>query len=474
MSTAAKIFSNTAWQIGLRLVELVIGVFTLALITRYLGQTQYGYYTTIMAWLQLVSIVIDFGLYLTLLRELAAKPENEQHSILNNVFTLRLISALIFFACGVFIIQFLPYPQIIKNGVIALSFSFFFVSLVTVLTAVFQKKLAMPKVAVSSLASKVLLLILIYLGIRQQVSLQTLMYLSSAASFFFFILIWFWINKYHSLKLSWDWHYWLTILVKTWPLAVTTALNLIYFKIDTVFLSLYQPASDVGLYGASYRVLEITTTFPHMFMGLLLPLLTAAWIATDYQRFYRIWQKAFDIFALLTFPLVAGTLIVSTPLMTLVAGKAFAASGPILNILIVATAIIFFGTLGTYVVLTLEKQKQMVKYFLLAAILAVIGYWWLIPIYSYWAAAWVTLVVEALIVVFAWLTIRRQWHYRPSFTVAGKALLASIIMALVVNGLYFLPLPVQILIGIIIYGCGLIVTKAFSWSEIKSLVFPQA
>ncbi len=473
MSQASKIFSNTIWQIGLRIVELVIGVITLGLITRYLGQTNYGYYTTIMAWLQLVSITLDFGLYLTLLRELSARPEAEHGKILNNIFTLRLVTATIGFVIGCLLIQFFPYPAEIKVGVLALVASFFFVSLVTVLTALFQKSFTMPRVAISSLASKIVLLALIVYAIGHQTSLQGILYASSAASAVFFLLILYWTYRAYRLGLACDLSYWKSVLIKTWPLAVTTTLNLIYFKIDTVFLSFYQPASEVGIYGAAYRVLEIVTTFPHMFMGLLLPLFTAAWVAQDYPRLHQIWQKAFDVFALITIPMVAGTLIVATPLMTLVAGPDFASAGPVLAVLIVATGIIFFGTLGTYLVLTMERQKQMMKYFLLAALLSVLGYWLTIPRFSYWGAAWVTVGIELLIVLFAWIVVRKQFAYRPKLLVAGKSLLASIIMMIVIAGLYFLPLLIQIIVGAIIYILGLLLTSAISWTEIKSLLKPH-
>jgi len=470
MLIAQKIFHNTAWQIIFRLGELVVGIVSLGLITRFLGQSEYGYYTTIMAWLQLVSITIDFGLYLTLLREIATVDGKEEQRIVSNVFTLRLVSATVLFLVGIAAIWLFPYPLEIKLGVAALSLSYFFVSLITVLTAVFQKNLTMPRLAVGSLISKIAFLVLIFYQVAHQGSLQTILYSASLASGLWFILAFWSVRSYVKVHLAFDWQYWKKILIITWPLAVTTSLNLIYFKLDTVFLSLYQPASAVGIYGAAYRVLEIMTTFPHMFMGLLLPLMTAAWIGKQPEELAKIWNKAFDLFSLITLPLIAGGIVVATPLMSLVAGDDFAASGPVLKILLLATGIIFYGTLGTYLVLTLGRQKQIIKYFLLAAIMSVVGYWWLIPQYSYWAAAWVTVIVEASIIFFCWLVTRRDIRIRPHWLTFSKMLLASIFMALLISLMPTLHITIRVVIGGLIYLILLFAFRALRWSEIKSLI----
>ena len=72
MSVANKIFTNTLWQLVIRVATIVVGVFNLALITRILGQTGFGFYTTVFAFVQMFMILADLGLFLTLLREISA------------------------------------------------------------------------------------------------------------------------------------------------------------------------------------------------------------------------------------------------------------------------------------------------------------------------------------------------------------------------------------------------------------------
>ena len=165
-------------------------------------------------------------------------------------------------------------------------------------------------------------------------------------------------------------------------------------------------------------------------MGLILPLFTAAYIAKKFNKLQNIWQYTFDFFSIITIGMIAGTWLISTKIMELLAGSEFIESGPILNILIVATAMIFFGTLFTYLVVALQKQKEIIKYFLFAAILGIINYFIFIPRFSYWGAAYTTLAIEFLIVIFAYIVVRKSINLKINFKVLSKSIIAGLITLL--------------------------------------------
>ena len=114
-------------------------------------------------------------------------------------------------------------------------------------------------------------------------NLNQVLLTQTIVNFLTFILFYKFLRKYVKLRLAWDFVYWRYVWRYTWPLAVTVVLNLIYFKADTLVLSGFKGPAEVGLYGAPYRVLEVLTTFPHMFMSLILPLFTAAWISKNFD-----------------------------------------------------------------------------------------------------------------------------------------------------------------------------------------------
>lgn len=468
MQQGVQVAKNTIVQITGKIISIIIGVITLGLTTRYLGQEGYGYYTTVLVFLQIFGILMDLGLYLTLVREISENPEKENW-IFNNFFTLRFFSAIIFLGLAPLIVIFMPYPTIIKWGVAITTLTFFFNSLVQIMMSIFQRRLAMGRAMMAEiigrLAQLLILIIIIYLG----GNLLTVFLGNIANTLFYFLALVIFSQIYLKIKFAFDFNYWKRILYKTWPIAVGIIFNLIYFKTDTLILSLFKPASDVGIYGAPYKFLEILTTLPHLFLGLILPILTTTWAQKKFEEFKKIYQTCFDLFAIIGLPLISGGLILASPLMVFFAGQDFIASGPVLKILIVATVLIFFGTLFNYFIVAIDQQRKILKYFIITSILSVIGYLILIPLYSYYGAAWMTVGSEAFMALMSFWLGWRLTKIGLSLKIFIKIIPASLIMVLVIFFLKSFPLIPLILIGIIIYGVLLILFKAVRIDFIKSL-----
>jgi len=470
MSVANKIFINTLWQVVIRITSIIIGVFNLALITRILGQENFGFYTTIFAFVQMFMVLSDLGLYLVLLREISSTEDKEkENKIVNNIFTIRVLSSFIILILIPLSIQFFPYQEVVKTGVVYFMLAFFFQSLISTLSAVFAKKLAMPKVAITDILNKgIYFMVLLYYF--NSINLNTVLLFNSITQGLAFILLYIFLRKYITLSFAWDFKYWKRVFHYAWPLSITVVLNLVYFRADTLILSAFQSPSDVGIYGAPYRILEVLATFPHMFLSLMLPLFTAAWISKNLDKLKRVWQYSFDFFSIITIGIIALVWLISEKAMIILAGKEFAVSGGVLNILIIATAAIFFGTLFIYLVIALQAQKQMIKYFFITAVLAIISYFVFIPLYSYWAAAIITLIVEVLILYFAYSVIKKNVNIRLNYIVLRKSLLAGCLAFVVTWFIKDINFILTIIIFSLIYLLVLYLNKAISKEIFKKLI----
>ncbi len=470
MSVANKIFTNTLWQVIIRITSIIVGVFNIALITRILGQSNFGFYTTIFAFVQMFMVLSDLGLYLVLLREISAtKDRIKENKIVNNIFTIRVLSSAFILLLIPIVIQFFPYQEEVKTGVVYFMAAFFFQSLISTLSAVFAKKLDMPKVVITDISSKIIYLsILVYYF--NSISLNFVLLFNSITQGTAFILLYIFLRKYVVLGFAWDFKYWKKIFYYAWPLAITVVLNLVYFRADTLILSAFQSSSEVGLYGAPYRVLEVIATFPHMFLSLMLPLFTAAWLNKNLDKLKKVCQYSFDFFSIITMGMIGLVWLVSKRAMIILAGEDFAMSGGILNILIVATAAIFFGTLFIYLVVALQAQKQMIKYFFITAVLAIVAYFIFIPIYSYWAAAIITLIVEILIVFFAYIVINKNVKIRLNYIVLKKSILAGFLAFIISWFIKDINFILTVIVFSFIYLSVLYLSKAIPKELFKKLL----
>ena len=243
------------------------------------------------------------------------------------------------------IVIFFPYDNLIKVGVAITSLSFLASSLTSILIGLFQKGLKMNRVTIAENAGRLVLLIFVALAAYLNLGLLAIMVATVLGSLTNFVLTYFFSLRYVKISFAFDWQIWKKIIGVTWPIAISIAFNLVYFKADTIILSLVRTQTEVGIYNAPYRILEILTNFIYMYLGIIFPILSLTWLQNNFAKFKNIWQRVFDSLVIISLPMVCGTFFVANKLIALIAGPEFSDSAIVLEIIIFATAIIFINSL---------------------------------------------------------------------------------------------------------------------------------
>jgi len=427
MSTTRKIAHNTGLQVIGKAVSLALSLLTVGVMTRYLGAAGFGQYTTTIAYLQFFGIIVDFGLAVVVAQLIAAR-RAETDAILSNVFTFRLVTAAILFALAPIVVWWLPYPLIVKQATALAAGALFFVSLQQVIVSIYQRELRMFAPAAAEVVGRAAILIGTIAVVMLGADLRAIMAAVLVGNILQFIVSFAAARAFATIRLACDWIMWREVLAKSWPIGLSIIFNLIYFRADTIILSLYRDAATVGLYGAPYKVLEVLVTFPYLFMGLVLPLFSASWAAGDRPRFASQLQRAWDTMAVVTWPVLIGGAVLATPIMVAIAGDEFALSGAILPILLVATAAIYFSNVLTHAIVAIEQQRRMLGGFAAVAVVALIGYLVLIPRVGYWGAASVTVLAELAILVIATRVVKQTTGVKIRYYIFSRALSAAVIM----------------------------------------------
>ncbi len=468
-----QLAANTAVQVVGKVVSIVVGVVVVGLMTRLLGQEGFGKYSTANAFFQVFAILMDLGLNVMLVQMLGEKKGDEkaERQIVSSLFTLRVVMAFVVISAAPIIGWFIPsYDHELKLAFFAIWGSFFFTLLNQVVIGVQQRHLRMHAVAISEVAGRVTLLVGVLIAIARGWGLVEVVWIVSLGGFVNFIINFLVASRYANFRWNVDIPFWIHALKRSWPIGVSVAFSLIYFKADTLILGWVRPQAEVGVYGAAYRVLEILVAFPFMYAGVLLPLIAHAWKTGAKDQFHKLIQRSVDAMSLVTFPLIFGTLAVATPVMTLVAGDDFTASGDILRILILATGAIFMATVFSHAVVALDAQKAMLPWYVVTAILAVIGYSTLIPLYGMWAAAWLTVGTEVAVLVGNIVVTIQKGKRVFEWSTSIKALIASIATFAVAWVLLPISLALAIIAGAAIYVILVFAMKAVTPEIIKELM----
>ena len=336
----------------------------------------------------------------------------------------------------------------------------------------------MDKVSIAEIISRLILLFGVIIAVKFNYGLIGILVATVFSSFVSFLLHFIFSKKFAIIKLKFDLGYWKKIIKKSWPLAITITLNLIYLKSDTLFLSIIPRESDigiiaeVGIYGAAYKVIDVLITIPFMFSGIILPIITKSWLDNKKQDFASILQKSFDVLVVLAIPITIGAQFVANDIMVLVAGNDFLPSGPILKVLIFAATAIFLGNIFAHAVIAIDKQKKIIKAYLFVAITSVIGYFIIIPKFSYMGAAWITIYSEFAIAIISFLIVWKYTRFIPNFKVFAKSLIACLVMAITILSLKIITsnLIIILLSAIFIYFISLYFLKVLNKKDMLALL----
>jgi len=470
MRLESKIAFNTIIQIINKLSSNFLGLIIAFLITRYLGPEGFGKYTTIITFLSFFTILFDFGLTLVTSQMLSEK-KFELTKTLNNLFSFRLFSILFAVLLACFLVFLFPYEESIKIGVIFLSGAFVFIGLNQVLIGFFQKELETEKFAIAEFCGKVFLLLGVLFAIKFDFSLGGIIIATVFANFLNFGIAFLFLYRKVKIRIEYDRTIWQAIFQKSWPLAITIGLNLIYLKSDTLILSLMKTQHDVGLYGAAYKVIDILITIPFSFAGILLPIFTQKFIIGDISSFKNIFKYSLNLMIMIAIPMVFVTQILSFKLIVLIAGEEFIMAGNILNILIFACAIIFLNCIFSHIIIAIDKQKEIIKAYIFTAISSFFLYLFLIDKYSYIGAAWGTVYSELVITLFAIYYVYKYISLKIDWVVVLKVLFLSCFLCFLIKDLLIreFSLFFIFLIMFFVYFIGVYFFGIISKKEIKKV-----
>lgn len=478
MKLSTKVAYNTIIQIISKVISTVLGLIAVAIFTRYLGQVGFGEYTAVMTFLTFFAIIADFGLTLVTVQMLS-QPDVNREKMMGNLFGLRLVSAIIIIGSAPIIILLFPYSPAIKFGVLIAVMSLIFVALNQVFVGLFQKELRMDKVSIAEVVSRLFLFVGAIVVYKYDLGLNGVLVANVFSAGVGFALHYIFARQMVCIKPAFDWPVWIKIFHKSWPLAITIILNLVYLKTDILFLSLLPRESELGiiaetgLYGAAYKVIDVIVTLPFIFSGIVLPILTARWIEKNRDSFKNILQKSFEILMIFAVPLIIGTQFLAKDIIVLIAGADFIPAAPILQILILAAGFIFLGNAFAHAVIAIDQQKKTIPAYLFTAVTSVFAYLFFIKKYSYFGAAYVTVYSEMAIAIASVYYVWKYTGFKPSWLILLKTGAASLMMALMIMVLHHFHINNLLLIlpcAFIVYFVSLYLVKGLAKEDVMVLL----
>jgi len=459
---------NTLISSGARIIGSALAFISFAFIARSLGKEGFGDYSTAMAFGYTASALADLGLYAVLIRDISRGSADERR-IVSHVFFLR-VAILLAFSVLIFILGLvLPgYSSTLRLaigfGIIAFAFS----SLSQLLIAIFQKYFDLGKVALAEVVGRGAQLAVVYIAYTLHSGLFLFLTAAIVGAFFIFAVELVFARRLIPFGFAFDTRFSKELFITALPIGISLMFTLIYFRVDTILLSLLASQEDVGVYNVAYKVLEFLIFFPAVFAGIVMPLLSR-YAATDLGRFKDVFQKSFDVIVVFATPIVAAGFILAPRIVTLAGGEDFQDAATPLRWLFVAVWFIFLGNLLGRAIIALEEQKKAAWIYGGGMIFNVAANLIVIPRYTYNGAAASTVATELVITGLLLFLITRKTGFTPRMHSLLGSFFLSALMIIPVYLLRFQPILFVLPFAAMLYVGLALVFKLFDREKITFL-----
>ncbi len=462
---------NTLVQLIGKIISIIINLVIVYLLTHHYSLTEFGEYTAVFAYLLLFNILADLGLSTILVRDIHEYSDEEQSRFIGNVILIRACSLIISLILGVIIAQFIPqYASAIKIGILIASASSFFLLMASLLFSLFQNKLQMQKSVYANASGLIANLLFLIIFIHFHLSIDYAISATTIGYFVIFLVSILFVLPLKRISFSPDRAIWKKVFAQSISVGGMILFSSIYFKSDSVILSLMKPAAVLSIYAVPYKILEVFIAFPQMFMAPVFAFMASEIKKEQMGNFTRMFQKSLDFLILAGLPIIPGALFLSQKIIPLYVGARYANSVDILKILSFAIFLSFIGSSFIFVVLLFKKQTYLLVWNIFLSIFNISLNLIFIPRYSYYASAWITVATEALVLAGSVYVVFYILKQIPNFAIIKKGILATVAFTFALAFLSPFNLFIQVIIAGIVYLLAIILLKAVTLDEIKEIL----
>ena len=469
-----RIARNTLIQFAGKGITTVVGLVLLALLTRKLGVASYGDYVTILAFSQFFAIFADFGINVYALKRLST-PTEDEHIMASEALGLRVVTVTGIMTIGGLIGLFFPYSHLVKEGIFIGLFSMLIQTINSYYVTILQARLEMKYASISEIVGRVITLALSAGFVIISHNVLWVVGAQAIGSAFNMALTLMYARRFVKVGISWNTKAWGPILREAIPISISSVLGYLYFKVDTVMLSVVHlsggrlNAVEVGIYGSAYKVLEILLLIPAIFLGTIFPVMSH-FLNTKDPRVNKLLVASLEVMGMFSFPATVVLIFAAPQVILFVAGKNFLAAAVPLRILSLAVLLNYFSAVFNYTALTLNKQVALIKIYVCALIFNVAANAILIPRYSYVAAAWTTFATEIIVLILPFIVCQRALHFKIEFGRLSRAALAGLSLAVVLWFARNSALWVVLLLTATVYPVMLVLLRGFNREDFQLLL----
>lgn len=290
--TTVRIIQNSGsillYTTGVKVLKLV----TFLLLARYLGVSQFGKFSLVLAFVELFRVMADFGVDTAVIRRLSVSDQN-QSNLVGNTITLKLILAAASYLLALLIALVLRYPSDLVLLIGLAAFVLFASSSANALTTPFQAHLRMKQLIPARISGGIFFVLAVAIGIQLGLSLAVFLAIWVGAEFVTLLLTALIAKSWVRLKFLSDRKQLRQIFAEAIPLGISAILITAYFRLGTLILGWMVGYHAVGEYAVAYRITESFLILAVAIASSVYPIFSKIAESGDFKRFKRALIKVY-------------------------------------------------------------------------------------------------------------------------------------------------------------------------------------
>jgi O-antigen/teichoic acid export membrane protein len=432
-------------------VGVLVAAGTAVLLLRHLGRVDFGRYGTVGALLGVVSGVSDAGLTAVGAREVALASPAERPRLLRNLVSLRI--------------------AITPVGIVAAAtFAFFAVLLVNTQATMMvplSVDLKLGTVTLFEVSKTVLTFLFVVVFVSAGTSLLPLLAIQIPVGAAILLLTPLAVPIGRGLLPGYDRTIARSLLRQALPLAVALTMNVVYFRVVMIMMSLLGSKVGTGLFATSFQVFAVLFTLPLLVLSSALPLLSVAG-RDDTERLRFGLQRMTEVALAVSVVFVLVIVALARVVIPLLGGDQYRGAAPVLAIQAFALIAVFLGQTWQLGLLSLRRQSALVWANGGALVVILVAGGILIPAWGAKGGAIAAVIGETSLAVLVYVLLRRA---SPLVAPRVGLTLRVAIAALPAFGVLALPVPWEAhLVGsVAVFAIGLALLRAVPFELLHAL-----
>jgi O-antigen/teichoic acid export membrane protein len=471
MNTVQRIAKNTGVLLVSQIVGYLFSFFFVMYTARYLGSEGFGILSFAIAFTGIFGVFADLGLSTLTVREVA-RDKTLASKYLGNIVVIKVILVVITYGLIALTINLLGYPEDTITVVYLIALSVVFGSFTGVFNSIFQAYEQMEYQSFGTILNSTLMLSGALLAIRQGFSIvefASIYFLVSAVALGYGFVIA--ILKFTKLKIEVDWSFWRPTIKEALPFGLAGLFLVIFYKIDTVMLSIMVNMEAVGWYNAAYSLVIALLVIPTAFNSAIFPVMSGFFISShDYLKI--VYEKFLKYMIVISIPIGVGTTLLAGRIILLIFDSQYQNSIIILQILIWSDVLLFLSSPLSRLIESTNRQIFLPKVAGVCMLVNVCLNLLLIPTFSYIGATIATVITQFISLAYQYSIVTKEGYKIMNHFILGtilKVAIASLLMGIFVWCFKSLHLGILVIFSALIYFIAIYILRVVEETDIKMI-----